>query len=137
MKLHFNDYTPGDNTTGITESWAGGSASNSQVNVATAATLQQALNIAASQASVIDQQFNGATNTTVLNQNTPTASLQENAHTGLLDWFQFGGNTYLVEAVNSGAANATHTALGTNDIVVELTGLVDANHVNFAHIPTV
>jgi hypothetical protein len=100
----------------------------SQLNVAKAAALQQALNLAASQALVIDQQFNGASDTTVSGN-----SLQSDSKNGLLDWFQFGGNTYLVEAVNSTTAAAAHAALGTNDIVVKITGIVDAKHIDFAH----
>jgi hypothetical protein len=47
-----------------------------------------------------------------------------------VDWFQYGGDTYLVEAVNSGSSNAAHGGLAANDIVVKLTGLVDMSHVD-------
>ena len=108
VRLHFND----TNTAITTEAWAGGTSENSLVNVSGAASLAAALNFAASQAAVEDQQFDTGTNTTVLNQNTTAAVLQLNAHTGLVDWFQFGGNTFVVEAVNSTATTATHAALG-------------------------
>jgi hypothetical protein len=100
------------------------------VNVSGAASLAAALNLAASQAAMEDQQFATGTNTTVLNQNV----LQLNAHTGLVDWLQFGGNTFVVEAVNSTATTATHAALGANDIVVELTGIVDVSQISIANV---
>jgi len=44
----------------------------------------------------------------------------------VVDWFQFGGNTYIVEAVNSANSGKTaHTALGANDVVIKIVGLVD------------
>ena len=130
VRLHFND----TNTAITTEAWAGGTSENSLVNVSGAASLAAALNFAASQAAVEDQQFDTGTNTTVLNQNTTAAMLQLNAHTGLVDWFQFGGNTFVVEAVNSTATTTTHAALGENDIVVELTGIVDVSHISVANV---
>ena len=130
VRLHFND----TNTAITTEAWAGGTSENSLVNVSGAALLAAALNLAASQAAVDDQQFATGTNTTVLNQSTTAAVLQLNAHTGLVDWFQFGGNTFVVEAVNSTATTAPHAALGTNDIVVELTGIVDVSHISVANV---
>ena len=109
-------------------SWAGGSeaadSDKSQVNVATATSLAKAIDIAANQAAVIDQQFNSHVNSSVVN-----GVLELNAGTGLADWFQYGGNTYIVDAVNTGAASAAHTALGVHDEVVKLTGLVDVNDV--------
>jgi hypothetical protein len=93
---------------------------NAEVNVASAASVGQALNIAASQAAVLDQQFNtGTPNSTVIGGTT----LDINANTGLIDWFQYGGNTYIVEAVNNTNAPATHATLMSHDVVVELTGL--------------
>jgi hypothetical protein len=80
----------------------------SQVNVATATSLANAFDLAVSQAG------------------------QVAAHTGTVDWFQYGGNTYVVEAVNNTNAAAAHTALGANDVVVKLTGLVDLSHVTAA-----
>ena len=43
------------------------------------------------------------------------------------DWFQYAGNTYVVEHASTGTAA---TALGTADYVVKLSGLVDLT--NFA-----
>lgn len=77
-----------------------------QVNVATATSLANALDLAASQAGHLG------------------------ASTGVVEWFQYQGNTYVVEAVNNATSGsgATHTALGANDAVVKLTGLVDLSH---------
>jgi len=47
-----------------------------------------------------------------------------------LEWFQYGGNTYLVEVTNAGAAS-THTALAATDYVVKLAGLVDLSAGSF------
>jgi len=106
------------------EAWAGGSISGALVNVSSASSLANALDIAAAQSVIYDAQH-GAGNTTVVSG---TAEL--NGNTGLLDWFQYGGNTYVVEAINNTSTQgangaATHTALGTHDAVVELTGLVN------------
>jgi hypothetical protein len=46
------------------------------------------------------------------------------ADTGVIDWFQLGGNTYIVEAINNTASAASHPALATTDEVVKITGLV-------------
>jgi len=89
-----------------------------QVNVASASTLAQALDLAASTAALSVQ-----TGT--------TAAGKMNANTGIVDWFQFGGNTYIVEA-NNGSTAATHTALGATDVVVKLTGLVDLTGATFS-----
>jgi hypothetical protein len=86
----------------------GGSFGASQVNVAGATSLANALDLAASQGGKVA------------------------AHSGSLDWFQYQGNTYVVEAVNNTNAPAAHTALGANDAVVKLTGLVDLTHATFS-----
>jgi len=52
------------------------------------------------------------------------------AGTAKLEWFQFGGNTYMLEVTNSGAAS-THTALAATDYIVKLTGLVDLSAGSF------
>jgi hypothetical protein len=46
---------------------------------------------------------------------------------GVVEWFQYGGDTYLVEAVygTSDYYLSPHHALGSNDVVIKLTGLVD------------
>ena len=124
------DYNPSLTSQVITtEHWAGGSSENSQVNVATATSLAGALNLAASQAAVEAHQY-GQTGVSVSSGS--AAALQISAHTGLVDWFQYGGNTYAVEANNTSATAAAHTALGANDIVVELTGIVNVNHIHLA-----
>jgi hypothetical protein len=46
------------------------------------------------------------------------------ANTGVIDWFQLGGNTYIVEAINTAGSAATHPALATTDEVIKITGLV-------------
>jgi hypothetical protein len=50
----------------------------------------------------------------------------------VLAWGQYGGNTYIVEAVNSTATAAAHTGLASGDIVVELTGVHDISTVAIA-----
>jgi hypothetical protein len=74
-----------------------------QVNVATATSLANALDLAASQAG------------------------QVAANTGVVEWFQYQGNTYVVEAANTATSGnaVAHTGLGAHDVVVKLTGLVD------------
>jgi hypothetical protein len=109
------------------EGWAGQNATNSQVNVAAATTLAQALDIAAGQAVSLDQQFSSGAHSVVAgaagNQTT-----QLGGQTTLADWFQFQGNTFIVEANNSGLQVAPHAALGAGDVVVELTGIVNVAH---------
>jgi len=87
----------------------GNSLAHSQVNVAAATTLAQALDIAGNIAAL-------------------TGHTAISANSGVIDWFQFGGNTYVVESVNSGSTAAQHTALGSHDYVVKVTGLVDLSH---------
>jgi hypothetical protein len=86
-----------------------------QVNVANTATLGAALDLAAATAAMSQQ--SGLDH---------AGSIA--AHTGVIDWFQWGGNTYVVEAINATSAAATHTALAVGDAVVKLTGLVDLTH---------
>ena len=84
----------------------------SQVNVAQATSLAQAFDIAAATAGLSQQTAAG----------TPGVIA---AHTGVVDWFQFGGNTYIVEAVNNGITASTHTALAAGDQIIKIAGLVD------------
>jgi hypothetical protein len=104
-----------------TESWASGCASTSIVNVASASTLASAIDTAAGEAVVLDNNFNGGTNT--------SHSYSINGATGLVDWFQYGGNTYIVEANNDAATPAAHASLQGHDVVVELIGLVNVSDV--------
>lgn len=97
-----------------------GLATLAQVNEASATSLANALDIAASQTVQTDAFHQPTVHTTVAG-----GVAQLNAATALADWFQYGGNTYIVEAINSTAAAAAHTALGTGDVVVELTGLIN------------
>jgi hypothetical protein len=84
------------------------SLSNSgEVNVSSATSLAQALDLAAAGAAASQS-----------NQMIP-------GHTGVIDWFQYSGNTCLVEAINPGSAAASHAALAATDAVVEITGLVN------------
>jgi hypothetical protein len=46
------------------------------------------------------------------------------AHTGVIAWFQLGGNTYLFEAVNNTGNPAAHNALTATDEIVKIVGLV-------------
>jgi S-layer protein len=113
------------------ESLAGCTWANSVVNVSTvnAPTLGAALNIAATQAAVLDQNFADGANTS-----TAGGTLAIDHSTGLIDWFQYGGNTYIVEANNnSTTAAAAHTALGSHDVVIELIGLVNPGDIGINH----
>jgi hypothetical protein len=107
----------------VFEGWAGQNAANSQVNVSAATTLAQALDIAAGQAVSLDQQFSGGSHSVVGGGQT-----QLSGQTTLADWFQFQGNTYIVEANNSVSQAAPHGVLGAGDVVVGLTGLVNVAH---------
>jgi hypothetical protein len=80
---------------------------SSEVNVSSAGSLAQALDLAAADAS-----------TSQSNDVIP-------ANTGVFDWFQYGGNNYIVEAVNSSAAPEGQTALTATDAVVEIVGMID------------
>ena len=99
---------------GIADITAGATLGASQVNVAGAASLAAALDLAAATAAMSQQGLGAG-----------KAAGYIPAGTGVADWFQYGGNTYIVEAVNTGSSAATHTALGANDIVVEIVGLVN------------
>ena len=83
-----------------------------QANVAGASSLASALNTAASEAA--------ASYGWVAPNNDYIP-----AHTGVIDWFQYAGNTYIVEANNATGSAAPHAALGTGDEVVKIVGLVD------------
>jgi hypothetical protein len=109
------------NGAALTEQLAGASVANSMVNVASVSTLPAALDLAASLAATAN---NPNPNFTTFNQ--------INAQTGVIDWFQFQGNTYIVEAVNGANAAAPHPALAASDTVVELTGLVNIAAGGFA-----
>lgn len=91
----------------------GASAAASQVNVSTAGSLNDALNMAANYTLLTQVQGTAAT----------TADLA--ANTGKIDWFQYGGDTYVVAMVNDTASAVQQTALNANDIVVKITGMVD------------
>jgi hypothetical protein len=104
----------------LNEVLAGAFVATSMVNVAsvsslpTAQQLPAALDLAASQAAF------------AINPNPNLTSFDKiPAQTGVIDWFQLAGNTYIVEAVNGANTPAAHTALGAQDSVVELTGLVN------------
>ena len=74
------------------------------VNVSAASSLAQALDLAAAAA-----QSGG----------------HISASTGVIEWFQYSGNTYAVEAVNAGTSAASHPALASTDEVIKIVGLVD------------
>jgi hypothetical protein len=119
--------------------WAGSTAAHAQVNEAAATSLANALDIAAAADITIDALVNppGVSASPPLPGLHTTVShgvVQENATTALADWFQFGGNTYIVEAITSTAAAAAHAALGTGDVVVELTGLVNVATIAHLHV---
>ena len=109
-------------------SLAGGTGATSFVNIqgANAASLSAALDADVNQSLELDAQINPGGNTSVL-----AGVLDLNAKTGLMSWFQFQGNTYLVEAVNSGATPAAHVGLQAGDAVVKFTGLVNLSGMAF------
>jgi hypothetical protein len=45
-------------------------------------------------------------------------------NTGVIDWFQYQGNTYVLEAINSTAGTAAHSALTATDEMIKIVGLV-------------
>jgi hypothetical protein len=81
-------------------------AGSSAVNVSSANSLAHALDLAAAAAAA--SQSGGTIG----------------AHTGVIDWFQYGGNTYVVEAINTSASAAAHAALAATDEVIKIVGLV-------------
>jgi S-layer protein len=82
-----------------------------QINVAAATSLANALDIAAATAALSQQAV----------ANGPAGVIA--GHTGVVDWFQFGGNTYVVEAMHAGTNFQNNV-----DVVVKLVGLVDLSH---------
>jgi hypothetical protein len=99
---------------------AAGTMATSQINVASAASLADALNLAA--------------NYTLLKQaqGTDVSTANLAANTAVVDWFQYNGDTYVVAMVNNTGAAVQQTKLDANDIVVKLTGLVDLTNAAFA-----
>lgn len=98
QSITFDAFTIGENFT------------SSAVNVATATSLANALDIAAGQAGAVA------------------------AGNGVVEWFQYGGNTYLVDAIGGAGAHtgtAATDALQATDIVVKLTGLANLTRDSF------
>lgn len=84
------------------------------INVSVAATIAEALDIAASQGALANQGNSYEFNDAVLF-----------ADQSVVTWFQFEGDTYIVEANNTTNQEAAHDGLQVNDVVIQLTGLVD------------
>ena len=84
-----------------------------QVNVESATTLAEALDLAA--------------NYTLLTQTQGTAASTANlaANTGMIDWFEYAGDTYVVGMANSTSVAVQQTALDSDDVVIKIAGLVD------------
>jgi hypothetical protein len=80
---------------------------SSEVNVSSAISLAQALDSAAASASASQ------------------ASGLIPADTGVFDCFHYGGNTYVVEAINPTSTTEAQTALTATDAMVEITGTID------------
>jgi hypothetical protein len=97
-----------------TETLAYPSGSADQVNVTSAGSLGQALDMAAA--------------TDASSQSVGLIP----ANTGVIDWFQYGGDTYVVEAINPTSMLESQTALTATDAVVKLVGLVDLTGEQFA-----
>jgi S-layer protein len=53
------------------------------------------------------------------------ASVANNAANAAVGWFQFGGDTYIVESLHDNTASASPNFQNNIDLVVKLTGLVD------------
>ena len=86
-------------------------AASNAVNITSAGSASQAIDMAAASAST--SQSGGAI-----------------SPNGVIDWFQFGGNTYM--RINSTSTPETQTALTANDTVVELVGVVDLSGATFS-----
>jgi hypothetical protein len=76
------------------------------MNVSSASSLAHALDMAVGDATAT--QSNG----------------QIAANTGVIAWFQYSGNTYVIEAINTTSGAAAHTTLTATDEVVKIVGLV-------------
>jgi hypothetical protein len=125
------------------EGLAGGNWLQSVVNVGVASvmSLGGALDLAASEVTTLAANFNNSIGIIV-----PTGGPAEiQAGYGLIDWFQYDGNTYIVEANNGTTVHGStatpaaeaHTALGTHDVVIELIGLVNPSDININHYTVV
>ena len=116
---------------GGVEALAGTTAASAFVNIQNnpqgSTTLAAALDAVVNQSLVLDAQTEPGANTSVLN-----GALNLNKNSGVISWFQYQGDTYIVEAVNSTGSAAVHNGLGANDVVVKLTGLVNLNNATFA-----
>lgn len=112
--IDFDDATP------VVYGLLGASMALSQVNVASATSLTEALNMSANYTLLVQDQGTAAS----------TANLAGN--TAAITWFQYSGDTYVVAMVNNTASPVQQTALDANDIVVKLTGLVDLTASTFA-----
>lgn len=108
-----------DDAGGVAYGLLGASVAASQVNVASATSLAQALNMAANHTLLTQDQGIAATATVGAGGGALAAN------TAAITWFQYGGDTYVVAAVNNTAVAVQQTALDANDIVVKLTGMVD------------
>ena len=82
-------------------------AGTNAVNVTSAGSLARALDIAAAAAAA--------------SQSEGTLG----ADTGVIDWFQHDGNTYVLEAINTTSTAAPHGALTATDEVIKIIGLVN------------
>ena len=88
-----------------------------QVNVASATSLAEALDMAADYASLTAVQG--------------TVAPKLAANTAVADWFQYDGDTYIVNMQNNTSAAVAQTALDANDVVIHLTGMVDLSSAKF------
>jgi hypothetical protein len=79
-------------------------AGSNQVDVSSAGTAADAINLAVANASA-----------------SQSGDLIP-ANTGVIDWFDFGGNTYIVEATDPLSSPVTQTTLSSSDTVVEIVG---------------
>ena len=88
-----------------------------QVNVASATSLTEALDMAADYATLaVVQGF---------------VAPKLAANTAVADWFWYDGDTYIVNMQNDTASAVDQTALDDNDVVIHITGMVDLSGATF------
>ena len=127
LRFVFNNQR-GDQTGALNEGAAGGSMNNAFVNIQGAASLSAAFDAVVNQSLTANQQFGNPNGTTGV----ASGQVQIAANSGVVSWFQFSGNTYVVEAINNTGSAAAHVGLQAGDEVVKLSGLVNLAAANFS-----
>ena len=112
---------------------AGQTLANAQINVSTAATLAAALDLAANISSLTRTPGTDLA-TAVFAGGYVYGNGILGATSAVIDWFQYAGDTYIVEAVNTTATVAQQTALDSNDVVIKISGLVDLSTSTYSNV---